>query len=241
MLIICDISHCLGLISPRKNRQMFCRTVGVGLILGVWSVAVVGQQQPAQSATPALHEFPVILQQNVETGKTPVGTKLQAKLAAATLFNGTVIPKNAVVTGLVVQSEAKSAKNQARLEIRIDKVTWNGGWAPLGAYLMPLFYPTTGQAVPNLPHEAPDPDSRTLNGAGQSGSPMNRPFPSNGSEASRGAISDIPTISNRPVRMGNVALEPTSDGGIALVSEHANIKLYKLTTYVFAADESPAK
>ena len=220
---------------------MFCRAVGVGLIVGAWSVAVFGQQQPAQSATPALHEFPVILQQNVETGKTPVGTKLQAKLAAATLFNGTVIPKNAVITGLVVESEAKSAKNQARLEIRIDKVSWNGGWAPLGAYLMPLFYPTTGQAVPNLPHEAPDPDSRTLNGAGQSGSPMNRPFPSNGSEASRGAISDIPTISNRPVPMGNVALEPTSDGGIALVSEHANIKLYKLTTYVFAADESPAK
>jgi len=220
---------------------MFCRIVGVGLILGVWSVAVVGQQQPAQSATPALHEFPVILQQNVETGKTPVGTKLQAKLAAATLFNGTVIPKNAVITGLVGESEAKSAKNQARLEIRIDKVTWNGGWTPLGAYLMPLFYPTTGQAVPNLPHEAPDPDSKTLSGAGQSGSPMSRPSPGNGSEASQGAIPDIATISNRPVRMGNVALEPTSDGGIALVSERANIKLFKLTTYVFAADESPAK
>ena len=41
--------------------------------------------------------------------------------------------------------------------------------------------------------------------------------------------------------MKNVALEPTSDGGIALVSEHANIKLYKLTTYVFAAAESSAK
>jgi len=41
--------------------------------------------------------------------------------------------------------------------------------------------------------------------------------------------------------MGNVALEPTSDGGIALVSEQANIKLYKLTTYIFAADESSIK
>jgi len=188
-----------------------------------------------------LHEFPVILQQNVETGKTPVGTKIQAKLAAATLFNGTVIPKNAVITGRVIESEAKSAKNQARLEIRIDKVTWNGGWAPLGAYLMPLYYPTTEHAVPNLPNGSPDPDSRTLNGAGQSGSPMDRPFPGSGSEASQGAIPDIATTSNRPVRMRDVALAPTSDGGITLVSEHANVKLHKLTTYVFAAAESQAK
>jgi hypothetical protein len=41
--------------------------------------------------------------------------------------------------------------------------------------------------------------------------------------------------------MKNVALEPAADGGIALVSEHANMKLYKLTTYVLAADESAAK
>jgi len=188
-----------------------------------------------------LHEFPVILQQNVETGKTPIGTKLQAKLAAATLFNGTVIPKNAVITGLVVESEGKGAKDRARLEIRMDKVSWNGGWSPLKAYLMPLYYPTTVQAVPNLPDGSPDPDSRTLNGAGQSGSPMSRPSPGSGSEASQGAIPDISIISNRPVRMRNVTLAPASDGGIVLVSEHATIKLYKLTSYVFAADESSAK
>jgi len=200
---------------------MFTRRLVVqGAILGFWSAVSIGQQTPPASSSPVLHEFPVILQQNVETGKTPVGTKLQAKLAAATLFNGTVIPKNAVVIGLVLQSEAKSAKNQARLEIRMDKVTWNGGWTPLGAYLMPLFYPTTGQAVPNLPHEAPDPDSKTLNGAGQSGSPMNRPFPSDGSDASQSAIPEIPTISNRPVRMGNVALEAATDGACVRACEY---------------------
>ena len=40
---------------------------------------------------------------------------------------------------------------QARLTIRMNTVSWNGGWAPLYAYLMPLYYPATGEAVPNLP------------------------------------------------------------------------------------------
>ena len=220
---------------------MFTRKIVIQLVLGFCSAALLAQQTPPVSAPRSLVQFPVVLQQSVEAGKTPAGTKVQGKFAAATLFNGALIPKNAVASGVVVESESKRGKGRARLAIRMNTVTWNGGWAPLGAYLMPLYYPTTGQAVPNLSAGSPDPDSRTLNGAGQSGSPMDRPFPGNGSEASQGAIPDIATISNRPVRMGNVALEPTSDGGIALVSQRANIKLFKLTTYVFAADESPAK
>ena len=222
---------------------MFSRMlVAQGAIFVFCSAASIGQQSSPNSASPVLREFPVILQQSVEAGKTPAGTKIQGKLAAATLFAGTLIPKNAVTSGVVVESESKKGKDRARLAIRMNTVSWNGGWAPLNAYLMPLYYPAAGQAMPNLPVESPDPESRTLSGPNQSGSsPMARPSPSGGSEGNQGAIPDVPTISNRPVRMRDVALAPTSDGGIALVSEHANIKLYKLTTYVFAADESSAK
>jgi hypothetical protein len=217
------------------------RMVAQALILSLWFAASLAQQTPAPLPHFALREFRLTLQQSIESGKTKIGTKVQAKLAADTLFDGALIPKNAVASGVVVESESKRGKNRARLAIRMNTLSWNGGWAPLGAYLMPLYYPTTWQAAPNPPDGSPDPDSRTMNGAGQSGSPMNRQFPGNGSEASQGAIPDIPTTSNHPVRMRDVALAPTSDGGIALVSEHANIKLYKLTTYVFAADESSAK
>ena len=51
----------------------------------------------------------------------------------------------------------------------------------------------------------------------------------------------MPTLSGRPVSMKNVRIEPVDDGGVALVSEHANIKLFKMTTYIFAADESAAR
>jgi hypothetical protein len=188
-----------------------------------------------------LREFPVVLQQSVEAGKTPAGTKVQGKFAAATLFNGALIPKNAVASGVVVESESKRGEDRARLAIRMNTVSWDGGWAPLYAYLMPLYYPATGQAVPNLPLESPEPGSRTLNGPNQSESRMSRPFSAGGSEPNQGAIPDVAILSSRPVRMKNVALEPTSNGGIALVSEHANIKLFKMTTYVFAAQESSAK
>ena len=218
------------------------RLVVQGAILAFCSGASIGQQSHQVSPPSVLREFPVVLQQNVEAGKTPAGTKVQGKLAAATLFNGALIPKNAVASGVVVESESKRGEDRARLAIRMNTVSWNGGWAPLNAYLMPLYYPATGQAVPNLPNESPDPDSRTLNGPNQSSeSPMSRPFPGGGSEANQGAIPDVAILSSRPVRMKNVELEPASNGGIALVSEHANIKLFKMTTYVFAADESSAK
>ena len=218
------------------------RLVVQGAILAFCSAASIGQQSHQASPPPVLREFPMVLQQSVEAGKTPAGTQVQGKLAAATLFYGTLIPKNAVASGVVVESESKRGKDRARLAIRMNTVSWNGGWTPLNAYLMPLYYPATGQAVPNLPNESPDPDSRTLNGPNQSSeSPMSRPFAGGGSEANQGAIPDVAILSSRPVRMRNVVLEPTSNGGIALVSEHANIKLFKMTTYVFAAEESSAK
>jgi len=180
----------------------------------------------------------MVLQQSVEAGKTPAGTQVQGKLAAATQFYSTLIPKNAVASGVVVESESKKGKDRARLAIRINTVSWDGGWYPLNAYLIPLYYAAAGQALPNLPIESPDPNSRTLNGPNQSSqSPMSRPSSGGGSEA----IPDVAILSSRPVRMRNVVLEPTSNGGIALVSEHANIKLFKMTTYVFAAEESSTK
>ncbi len=212
-----------------------------GAILAVCSAASIGQQSHQASPTAVLREFPVVLQQSVEAGKTPAGTQIQGKLADATLFNGTLIPKNAIASGVVLESEPKKGEERARLAIRMNTVSWNGGWAPLYAYLMPLYYSATGEAVPNPPNESPDPESRTLNGPNQSAqSPMSRPSPS-GSEGNQGAIPDVAILSSRPVRMKNVVLEPTSTGGIALESEHANIKLFKMTTYVFAAAESSAK
>jgi hypothetical protein len=222
-----------------KGMPMFIRRILVqSAVLGFWSAAALAQKIPPSSPQPALHEFPLTLQQSIESGKAKIGTKVQAKLATATLFQGTVIPRNALFSGVVVESDAKTAKERAKLAIRMETAEWKDHSTSLKAYLIPVYYTATTQAVPSLPNGSPDPSSRTLNGE-QANSPMQRPSPSTDSQMSQTAIPDSPSTLNRPVPMKNVTLALADEGGAALVSEHANIKLYKLTTYVFAAGEAP--
>jgi hypothetical protein len=218
---------------------MFSRRLVVrGAILGFWSAASFAQQIAAPSPRPVLREFPLTLQQSIESGKTQIGTKVQAKLAAGTLFQGTVIPRNAVFSGVVIESTAKSGKEPAKLAIRMETAEWKDNSTSLKAYLVPLYYAPTAPSVQGPPAESPDPGSRTMNGAGQSDSRMSQPFPGGDSQTSQSAIPDIPTASNRPVQMKNVTLALADEGGAALLSEHWNIKLNKQTTYVFAGSES---
>jgi hypothetical protein len=226
---------------------MFTRTLVIPrLVLVFWSTCLLGQQKPAASASLRLLEFPVVLQQNVETGKTQVGTKIQAKLAVATLVNGMVIPQNATLSGLVIESVAKTAADPARLAIRMESLEWKNGSASIKAYLTPWYYPKAIQMGQSLQYGPLEPPSKTWNGAGQYPSADSRvyqPFPGSDSDKSAGSVPDTPssTTSNRPVLMKNVGTAPSLDGGIALVSEHANLKLDKLTTYVLAASGPPAK
>src|SRR5580704_7256933 len=59
-------------------------TLKMALSLLVLSVAcsypLLGQQKKPEAGPPKAQEFPIILQQSVTAGKTPVGTKIQAKL-----------------------------------------------------------------------------------------------------------------------------------------------------------------
>ncbi|HEV7220809.1 MAG: hypothetical protein ACHP8A_10040 [Terriglobales bacterium] len=216
------------------------RFVVPGALLGFWFAASYAQQTPTPSPHPALHEFPLTLQENIESGKAKIGTKVQAKLAMATMFHGMIIPRNAVFSGLVIESDAKSAKAPAKLAIRMETAEWKDGSTSLTAYLLPLSYATTAPAVQGLRNESQDPDSRTLS-EGQSESPMQRSFPNNDSQAAQAAIPEIPTASNRPVPMKNVVIARADEGGAALVSDRGNIKLNKMTTYVFAAIEPVTK
>ena len=222
---------------------MFSRRLLVtAAIIGFGPAALIAQQTHPASSSGILREFPVVLQQTVEAGKTPVGTEVKGKLAVATQFHGILIPRDAVVSGVVFESVRRSSKGPSRLGIRMENAKWKGESAcMMKAYLMPLFYPLTTQSAQGSPIESPDPDSRTMNGPNQSSSsPMSSPSPNN-SDAIREAIPQISTIASRPVSMKNVAMEPVPDDGVALVSEHDNIKLHKMTTYVLAAIETPTK
>lgn len=229
---------------------MLPRTALPCLILAVFcSAPVLGQQRPAAAATtptPAgVAEFPVVLREKVAAGKTPAGTKIEAKLSIATFVNGTVIPKNATFSGEVIESVAKTAAVPSRLAIRMDSAQWKDGSASVKIYLTPWYYPTTDEAGQNLQYGPPQSPKKTWNGMGQypdPNSPAYRPFPSATDSDKGPSVPDTPAsvTSNHRVPMKDVESEHGTDGAITLVSKNANIKLDRYTTYVLAATDLTA-
>jgi hypothetical protein len=218
------------------------------LVLSAASSAILfGQQQPAPSAPSGIREFPVTLEQSVVAGKTPVGTKIQAKLEVATLVDGTVIPRNAIFSGEVLESVAKTKTDPSRLAIRMDSVQWKNGSASLKVYSTAWYYPAKDASGQNLQYGPTQPANRTWNGEGQYPDPNSKiykPFPGSDSNDKSASVPDTPsaTISNHRVVMKDVETASGNDGEITLVSKHSNIKLDKLTTYVLASrDLVPAK
>lgn len=185
------------------------------------------------------------LQQAVIAGKTPVGTKVQAKLMMATLVNGTVIPRNAVLSGEVIESTAKAAKEPSKVGIRMDSVTWKNGSASASAsvklYMTGWFFPTLTQPGQDLQYGPPPDPARTWNGAGaypDPNSPAYKPFPGGDSEKEQ-AAPDTPNsiTAKQRVRMKGVEVEHGSDNSLFLISKHSNLRLDRFTTYVLASGD----
>src|SRR5580658_8050136 len=147
---------------------MLTRTMTVSnLVLCVFSSAsLLGQQSPgaAAPAPSVVREFPVIMQQSVTAGKTQVGTKIQARLGIATLIDGKVVPRDAVFSGEVLESVAKTATDPSRLAIRIDSILWKKGSASITAYLTDWYYPTQDAVGQDLQYGPSQPANRTWNG-----------------------------------------------------------------------------
>jgi len=217
----------------------------VALVCSVfWTATLLSQQSKAPSTSPIPQNFPVVFQQNVVAGKTPVGTKVQAKLETSTLVNGTVVPRNATFSGEVVESAAKTAGAASRLALRMDSVQWKNGSISTRVYLTPWYYPTIYGDGPNLQYGPEQPPSgRTWNGMGQypdPNSPAYTPFPNSVSDKPEsGPTGPSASTSHHRVLMKNVQCERDNNGAMALVSKDSNIKLDKVTTYVLAG-EPPA-
>jgi len=217
------------------------RAVSILMLCVVSSARILSQQKPAASAPPGTQEFPVVMEQNVAAGKTAVGSKIHAKLEVATLIGGIVVPRNAVFSGEVIESAAKTATDASRLAVRIDSVLWKKGSASVSAYLTAWYYPARDATGQDLQYGPTQPANRTWNGQGQYPDPNSKvykPFPGSDSGNDTSAPNTpSSTSSNRRVLMKDVECAKNSDGAIALVSKNANIKLDKLTTYVLATGD----
>jgi hypothetical protein len=191
------------------------------------------------------------MRQNVAAGTTPVGTKVQAKLAVATLVDGVVVPRDAVLSGEVTESVAKSATDPSRLAIRMDSAQWKKGSAPIvlslasKLYLTAWYYPVPEMRAQDLSDESPDDTPQSWKRRNRPptfpdpNAPASEPFPSRGADTNSGSSLPSPAsiISKHRALMKNVESTRNGDGAVILTSKSFNIKIDKLTTYVFATGD----
>jgi hypothetical protein len=183
------------------------------------------------------------MRQKIEAGKTAVGTKVEAELALATLVKGTVIPRDAIFSGEVIESTAKTGTEPSRLAIRMDAVRWKKGSTPVKVYLTAWYYPIRTEVGQDVTYgTASGSVSRTWNGMGAypvPGSPASQPFPRADNQGSPGTAPNgtASSISNHRVLIKDVESKRSDDGTIVITSSRFNIKLDKVSTYVLAADE----
>jgi hypothetical protein len=214
------------------------------LALVLYSVALPAQQKPASASNSGAREFPVTMRQKLTAGTTLVGTKVQAKLTIATLVDGAVVPRDAILEGAVTQSVAKSASNPSRLAVRMDSVKWKKRSLPIKVYLTAWYYPSEALTTQNLSYQPPDAarSPKNWNGAGpypDPNSPVAQPFPGRETDREQDPApwaSPASNISKHRVLMADVESVRSSGGDVTLISKRSNIKIDKLTTYVMAAD-----
>jgi hypothetical protein len=191
---------------------------------------------PLSSAS--VQEFPVTMRQNVVAGKSPAGTKVEAKLTIATLVKGAVIPEGAIFSGEVVESKAKSATDPSRLVVRMDTVQWKKESRPIKVYLTAWYYPILMGQDAEVNNQSPD---RPLMGGGYSTAGGARTS-GIGVSAPPDALPPPPgRASQNRVAMKDVESSVDAEGNVALTSTRANLKLDKSTTYVLATGDLPVE
>ncbi|MBZ5614457.1 MAG: hypothetical protein LAO23_10640 [Acidobacteriia bacterium] len=224
---------------------MFSKTIAIGgarVTLVLSSIVLLGQSIPAGPSSSSLLEFPVIMLQKVTAGTTPVRTKVQAKLALATLVGRVVVPQGAILSGEVTESVPKSATNASRLGIRMDSAQWKNGSVTIRVYLTAWYYPVT----PPLQDLSTDPRDdvairpRRRRGGVNSPYPNSAPGRGTGPDLAPAPPSPEQSISKHRVLMKNVESARNHDGAITLISKSGNIKLDKETAYVLAGNLLPA-
>ncbi len=208
-------------------------------LLTSWLQAQAPNRSEASRAL--TEEFPIVLRQKIEAGKTPVGTKVEAKLITATMVRGVIVPRNALFSGEVTRSIARAAEAPSQLAVRMHTLQWRDHSMPLESDLTAWIYPVANTSTQPLSYEPPDASKspRTWNGGGAYPDPNNpvsqHKFPGRENSDGNGqASAPASQIAKSRVPMRDVISQAMRGGGLALVSSKENIKLDKSTTYVLS-------
>jgi hypothetical protein len=204
----------------------------------LWALATVAQTGRVAPVTTL--EFPVLLAQTIETGKTAVGTPVRARLTIGTLFNGVVVPQGAILSGLVEESVGKTEQAPARLKVHITQADWKDHTLPLNLYLSDQYRETPRNDLSNSgvknPPLRPD-NSLTWDGTQlRSNADMSDPANSKRIPDHLGKVGDRPgavqCLAGIAKIKGVTAVQDGS-GGMVLISDKGKLKLDRSTCYSF--------
>lgn len=229
-----------------RKRSLLVLGMACGLLGPRGVLAQTSTASPGQSAA---QEFPVVMQQKIEAGKTPVGTKVEAKLVVATLVHGVVFPRNAVFSGEVTESVARGAGAPSRLAVRMHSLQWRDKSTPVEADLRAWIYPVAAASPQDLSFQPADAANspRNWNGGGPYPDPNNpvsqQKFPGRDSDREAGPQVASPSsqIATHRVTMKGVVEFVEDDHRIALTAPKFNIKVDRTTTYVLMLGQSAPK
>ncbi len=205
------------------------------LILSLSLFALPSSDTQKETDSTDLLEFPVFLQQNLEAGKTPAGTIVQAKLTTATLVKGTVVPRDAIFSGVVEESAAKSAQDAPRLAVRMDKVTWKSGSLELRVYLLNWYYPLQreSEAAASDPSAMHGNVSVVFGGGGTVYPPgAQPPADASGRVPDDNSTPATPAVSSHRVQIKDVTATRKEGGQVEITTTGKNLKFNKSTIYV---------
>jgi hypothetical protein len=233
-------------------------TFRLGLALLAGSVVALAQLPPPPPPPPKpepILELPASLQNKVAAGSTAVGTEVRAKLTLATLVAGVVIPEDAIISGHVEVSVAKTKDSPSQLKIKFDSAHWKKGSTPLNLYMVSCYYPVefntaatdnpsgvhgdVGVSMGGAPPPTSLPRGTTTGGLSANGMPTMDAGRPDGFPDPRPNVS-LSEVAKHWVRMEKVDTSPTPDGGLQMSSNDRNIKLDKNTIYLLHS-APPAK
>ncbi len=212
------------------------------------SLAQVSSGAAATVKAP-VQEFPVVMQQKIQAGKTPVGTKVQAKLVIATLVNGVVFPRNAVFSGEVTESAAREGDTPSRLAVHMHALQWRDQSTNIETDLSAWIYPMAAAPPQDLSFHPPDEANspKNWNGAGAYPDPNNpvsqKKFPGRDPDhdANPQASSPASQIGNHRVVMKGVIETYDEANRATLSSPKFNIVIDSTTTYVLTKPSRATK
>jgi hypothetical protein len=217
----------------------------IALVVLFAAVAAFPQQQrpSIEGVAPGL-QLPAHFAQKIEAGKTHVGSAVRARLEIATLINGQVVPRDAVLEGHVEESVARTPDGPSRLRVVMDSAHWKGGQTHFIAYL-------TNRYHPFVLHDRDDTATSPEDELPQASAPRRNRRQQNAMARARGSMDVRPAdqrkatqdtlagISPNRVPIANVRPVSTPTGAVTLTSDR-NIKLDKRTVYGFDGGASVA-